>query len=192
MDRRRRKKIVQPPHSLCQLRFGQYPPTAKTAQPISLGQTAGDHEVLSIVKRARHRRMMQAFQINLVDQNPRAHFTGQIADLAQTLFAGQRARRVMHICNHNQSSLRSKVAGHFSGVERIVVFKAPLKTANLRAKIECGVEQQPIGRLLDQDLLTGRKECRHGQMIGHRGPSRVHHRFRLDPLQLGNCFNRGS
>src|SRR5262249_11627962 len=43
-------QVIQSPHSVCKLWRRQDPPAAQSAQPIYLGQTAGDDEMLSQMK----------------------------------------------------------------------------------------------------------------------------------------------
>lgn len=79
----------------------------------------------------------------------------------------QRAAGIVQIGDDNQFRPRRNSAGDCFGIEAKTVCKAAREALHLRAEITCGGQQQLIGGMLDQDIISGRKCRGYGKMIGH-------------------------
>src|SRR5215475_14682163 len=75
------EEVVEPSHSLGQLRLAQDPAAAQPGESITLRQTAGRDELRA--ERGGHRRrvLKEDVAVNLVRQDTRAGVAGNLADL---------------------------------------------------------------------------------------------------------------
>src|SRR5271154_1214561 len=80
MDMVCREEIVEPPNPRRELWLGEDPSAAQAAQSVGLSEAAGDDELASEVERRWDGRVMEGFQIDLIDQDARSNFVRQFSD----------------------------------------------------------------------------------------------------------------
>ena len=83
MNRCRAVKIIQAVHLQREIRLRQDPAAAQTADAINFGQTAGDYELRSEMKRCSRRVLVNCIQINFIDEHKRADAPRNITDFSQ-------------------------------------------------------------------------------------------------------------
>src|SRR5271170_1143487 len=157
MDMVCREEIVEPPNPRRELRLGEDPSAAQAAQSVGLSEAAGDDELASEVERRWDGRVMEGFQIDLIDEDARSNFVRQFSDRAQALLAGESAGGIVQVAEHDQARLRGQVSRYFFRIECILVLDAALKTAHGRAEVKSSAQDRIVSRLFNKHLLSGRE-----------------------------------
>src|ERR1043166_2808644 len=107
MNRRRRKQIVQQPHSSRELGCGKDPPATQPTQPKRLRQTTRDDKLLAQMKRSSRRHFKQRLDVNLINQNTRTNTSRNLTDLLQRRIVRQHTTRIVQVRQHDQPRVRS-------------------------------------------------------------------------------------
>ena len=127
MSRDVAEQIVQPPHPLGKLRFGEHPSASQSAQAVSFGQTARGDEFISKMKGRGRGLIEQRFKIDLVNQHPRSHATGNLSKLSQRCVVDKRAAWIVQVSYRDQPRAIRYCALDFVEVNAKVLLETPLK-----------------------------------------------------------------
>src|SRR5690349_11668570 len=105
MNVRSHVEILQMPNTLHNLWRGKHPTAANAAQAISLSQTIGAEKNFRInMERAVRVPLPQHFQIDFIDDHPRADSLRDLADFTQCGFRRECSCGIVQIAQDNQPS----------------------------------------------------------------------------------------
>ena len=101
------RKVDNLPHSLHQLRLRQYPSTTDAAQPVRLGQAAGNNEVWSKVKCRTPWLVEQGLEVDLVHQDTRANFGRHLAHLLHCGVVAESTARIVQVAENHEAHVQA-------------------------------------------------------------------------------------
>src|SRR5205085_1468813 len=102
------QQISDPVNSAHEILFRKHPPATQSTEAIHFCQPVRDDELPAKLERSFGYVLEQQIQIYFIHQNTRANGSRNFPDVPQRMFDRTGATRIMEICQHDETRLRSE------------------------------------------------------------------------------------